>query len=370
MPASFAGVNKVLDEVLASGALVTAVRLLFGRGHHRAHGDGKGCCMRDPFANMTRLFLAEGESDFQLMEGREGLVVTLGPNTAFFDRPGRSVCRWPGTKSIPRQSPHPVPPRSWQMNEFKTFMRILCGGGDVKFNMIKTLARQREILLAAGDGNVVEKIDLAALAKEGVPPLQFLQTAYLCSSTNVVIQSVPCDASVMSWSRAPYVYRTQPLKTLSNPAIVCLAGRTMVWCERLEPGESRDFALGNVIAVSVNAGSKLRPTSQCHPDDYKAAIFEYEESKENKALPTEIGKGGTAIGGRLREFAAASKILFESIRAREGFFVCELTNPSDKPAYVYIQLNKKDFYGGSGLVGVVIKLASTFFRLAHFPVGH
>jgi hypothetical protein len=80
-------------------------------------------------------------------------------------------------------------------------MRILCGGGDVKFNMIKTLTKQREILLTAGDGSVVEKIDLAELAKEGAPPLQFLQTAYLCSSANLLIQSVPCDASAMSWSR-------------------------------------------------------------------------------------------------------------------------------------------------------------------------
>ena len=153
-------------------------------------------------------------------------------------------------------------------------MRILCGGGDVKFNMIKTLAKQREILLTAGAGNVVETIDLTELEKEGAPPLQFLQTAYLCSSTNLVIHSVPCDASAMSWSRAPYAYRTHPLKSFSKPAIVCLSGRTMVWCERMEPGESRDFALGNVIAVTINVASKLRPTSQCHPDDYKAAIIE------------------------------------------------------------------------------------------------
>ena len=117
-------------------------------------------------------------------------------------------------------------------------MRILCGGGDVKFNMIKTLTKQREILLTAGDGSVVEKIDLAELAKEGAPPLLFLQTAYLCSSANLLIQSVPCNASAMSWSRAPYAYKTLPLKTFSKPVILCLSGRTMIWCERLEPGES------------------------------------------------------------------------------------------------------------------------------------
>jgi hypothetical protein len=257
------------------------------------------------------------------------------------------------------------------MNEFNTFMRILCGGGDVKFNMIKTLAKQREILLTAGAGNFVETIDLTELEKEGAPPLQFLQTAYLCSSTNLVIHSVPCDASAMSWSRAPYAYRTHPLKSFSKPAIVCLSGRTMVWCERMEPGESRDFALGNVIAVTINVASKLRPTSQCHPDDYKAAIIEEEESKKGEAVPaSEKGAGKNAIKQQLREFAAASRILFESVRAREGFFVCELTNHSDKPAYVYIQLNKSGFYGGSGLVGAVIKIVAAFFRLSHFSMGN
>lgn len=326
--------------------------------------------MRDPFFNMTRLSLEEGESDFHPLEGREGIVVTLGPNTSFFDRPGRSVCRWPGTKNVLRQSPHPIPQHSWIMNEFSTFMRILCGGGDVKLNMIKTLTKQREILLTAGDGNVVEKIDLADLAKEGAPPLRFLQTAYLCSSTNVVMRSVPCDASAMSWSRAPYAYRTYPLKTLSKPAILCLSGRTMVWCERLEPGESRDFALGNVIAVTTNVDSKLRPTSQCHPDDYKAAIIEKGKSTEGKALPrSKRATGRNAIRVRLREFAAATKILLNSVRAREGFFVCELTNHSDKPAFVYIQLNKSGFYGGTGFVGVAIKILSSFFRLSHLSLG-
>ena len=89
------------------------------------------------------------------------------------------------------------------MNELSAFLHIFCGGGDVKFNLITTLAKQREILLTAGDGNVVEKIDLTDLAREGVPPLHFLQPAYLCSSANVVIQAVPCDASAMSWARAP-----------------------------------------------------------------------------------------------------------------------------------------------------------------------
>lgn len=324
--------------------------------------------MRDPFFNITRLFLEEGESDFHPLEKGEGIVVTLGPNTYFFDQPGRSVCRWPGTKNVPRQSPHPIPQHSWIMNEFNTFMRMLCGGGDVKLNMIKTLTKQREILLTAGDGNVVEKIDLSDLAKEGAPPLQFLQTAYLCSSPNVVMRSVPCDASAMSWSRAPYAYRTYPIRNFSKPAILCLAGRTMVWCERLEPGESRDFALGNVIAATINVDSKLRPTSLCHPDDYKAAIIEKGKFNE-KNLSRESKRAPGMIRVRLREFAAATRILFNSVRAREGFFVCELTNHSDQPAYVYVQLNKSGFYGGTGFVGIAIKILSSFFRLSHLSIG-
>jgi hypothetical protein len=320
---------------------------------------------------MTRLFLEEGESDFKALEGGEGIVVTLGPNTSFFDRPGRSVLRWPGTKTVPRQSPHPIPPSTWIRNELNTFMRILCGGGDVKFNKIKTLAKQREILLTAGDRNVVEIIDLTAMAKEGAPPLQFLQTAYLCSSANLVIQSVPCDASAMSWSRALYAYRTRPLKTFSEPAIVCLSGRTMVWSDRLEPGESRDFALGNVIAATINVSSKLRPTSLCHPDDYKAAIIEDGDPRKEEALPSSNKEASkNAIKQQLREFAASSKTLFESVRAREGVLVCELTNHSDKPAFVYIQLNKSGFYGGSGLVGVAIKIVASLFRLSHLSLGH
>jgi hypothetical protein len=326
--------------------------------------------MRDPFFNMTRLSLTVGESDFQPLEGGEGVVVTLGPNTGFFDRPGRSVARWPGTKSIARQSPHPIAERSWIMNELSTFLLILCGGGDVKFNMVKTLGRQREILLTAGDGNVVEKIDLIALAKTGAPPLQFLQPAYLCSSFNAVIRSVPCDASTMSWSRAPYVYETGEIDRPETPTILCLSGRTMVWVERLEPGESQDFALGNVIAATVNLHSKLRPTSQCHPDDYKAIIFDATRSKAHEELlssTTERGQRGVAR--KLREFGKSTKTLFDSMRAREGILVCELTNHSEQPGFVYVQLNKSGFYGGSGVVGIAIRFLSAFFRWTHFSLG-
>jgi hypothetical protein len=326
--------------------------------------------MRDPFFNMTRLALAEGESDFRPLEGGEGLVVTLGPNTAFFDRPGRSVARLPGTKNIVRQSPHPLPERPWFMNELSVFLLILCGGGDVKLNMIKTLGRQREVLLSAGEGNVVEKIDLSDMAKSGAPPLRFLQPAYLCSSANAVIRSVPCDASTMSWSRAPYVYETGPMENFDAPVILCLSGRTMVWVERLEPGESQDFALGNVIAATVNLHSKLRPTSQCHPHDYKAVIFDAKRTKAHEELLMLARSPKTrGIAGKLREFGRSTKILFDSMRAREGFFVCEMTNHSEQPGFVYIQLNKSGFYGGSGLVGVAIKFLSAFFRWTHFSLG-
>ena len=55
--------------------------------------------MRHPFFNMTRLFLEEGESDFNPLEGHEGIVVTLGPNTSFFDRPGRFCLPMAGNKN-------------------------------------------------------------------------------------------------------------------------------------------------------------------------------------------------------------------------------------------------------------------------------
>jgi hypothetical protein len=326
--------------------------------------------MRHPFFNMTRLLLGEGESDFHPLENGDGLVVTLGPNTAFFDRPGRSVARWPGTKNVVRQSPHPIPDRSWLLNELNVFLLILCGGGDVKLNMIKTLGRQREVLLTAGEGNVVEKIDLVDMAKSGAPSLRFLQPAYLCSSASTVMRSTPCDASTMSWSRAPYVYETAPIENLDTPAFLCLSGRTMVWLERLEPGESQDFALGNVIAATTNLHAKLRPTSQCHPDDYKAIVFDAKRTKAHEELLTAARHpGNSGVAGKFREFRRSTKTLFESIRAREGFFVCEITNHSESPGFVYVQLNKSGFYGGSGLVGVAIKFLSALFRWTHFSLG-
>jgi hypothetical protein len=327
--------------------------------------------MRSLYFDKPHHSLGVGESDFYPLERRDGIVVTLGPHTHFFDRPGRSVCKWTGTKTIPRQSPHPLPQRSWIMNELATFARIFFGGGDVKINMIATFDQQREILLTAGDGNVVENIDLVKLAKEGAPPLQFLQPAYLCSSNNVSFRSVPCDASTISWSRAPYVFKTYWLKDISKSAILCLSGRTNVWRERLGPGQSRDFALGNIIAVTTNIASNLRPSNQYYEDDFKVVMLNQTYSRDDETsymASKAIGKND--IKRILREFRASLKTLFESIRAREGFFVCQLTNHSDKPAYVYVQLNKSGFYGGSGLLGVAVKILSVFFRSSNLFMGH
>ncbi len=312
--------------------------------------------MRSPFFNLTGLSLGEGECDFRLLERRDGVIVTLGPNTSFFDRPGRSVCRWPGTKTIPRQSPHSIRRRSRIMTEANAFMHILCGGGDVKFNRISTLGKQRPILLTAGEGNVVEKIDLADLDREGAPPLLLLHPAYLCSAENVVITSVPCDVSAMSWARAPYVYEARAVTKSFKPAVLCIAGRTMVWCERLQPGESRDFALGNVIAATANITSKLRPTSQDHPADCRGAQARPKIAVQRKK-------------GRISSFFSALKIFLEAIRAREGVLLCEITNDTDSPAYVFVQLNKSAFYGGSGFVGVITRTISYFVRLSPSSLG-
>ena len=56
----------------------------------------------------------------------------------------------------------------------------------------------------------------------------------------------------------------------------------------------------------------------------------------------------------------SARILVESLRAREGFFVCEMSNHSRSPAFVY---------GGSGLIGLAIRLLGAFFRLSHLTLG-
>ncbi|MFY9831973.1 MAG: hypothetical protein WAK66_04565 [Methylocystis sp.] len=327
--------------------------------------------MRHPFFNLTHLVLREGESDFSAQHQARGLVATLGPNAAIFARPGTTVSRGPGAKTLARQTPHSIPKRGRFGDELSTFMRVMFGGGDVKLSMIKTLDKQREILLTAGDGAVVEKLDLAEMTREGAPPLQFLQPAFLCSSSKVAFKSAACDASTMSWARAPFVFRAEPVEDFSRPAILCLSGHTLVWSERLEPGESRDFALGNVIAATLNLTSRLRPTSQCHPDDYKAVVYKGEGANNGgrAAMATDAREPGV-IARRLRGVGAATKTLLDSMRAREGFFVCEMTNHSNRPAFVYVQLNRGGFYGGTGLIGLMIRLFSAFFRVSHVTMGH
>ncbi len=277
--------------------------------------------MRHPFFNLTHLVLREGESDFSAQHQARGLVATLGPNAAIFARPGTTVSRGPGAKTLARQTPHPIPKRGWFGDELSTFMRVFFGGGDVKLSMIKTLDKQREILLTAGDGAVVEKLDLAEMTREGAPPLQFLQPAFLCSSSKVAFKSAACDASTMSWARAPFVFRVEPVEDASRPAILCLSGRTLVWSERLEPGESRDFALGNVIAATINLTSRLRPTSQCHPDDYKAVVYKGDGANDGgRATMAEEARQRGGVAPRLRGVGAAIKTLLElDARARRLF---------------------------------------------------
>jgi hypothetical protein len=327
--------------------------------------------MRHPFFNMTRLSLAECETDFHLLEGREGLVITIGPNTSVFDRPGRSVSRWAGTMNVLNKSPHAVPDRSWIMNEINFLMRIFCGGGDVKLNSIQTLSKQREVLLTAGEGLVVEKVDLTELAKEKVPALHFLQPTYLCSSANVEIRSILCDPSIMSWSRAPYVYIASPRQDSSGHAILCISGRTMVWSERLEPGERRNIALGNVIAVTENVVCTLHPTNRWQSeDDLVAQPSESSQTETNSNTESKAQTRRMVNRQKAWDLASATKIMFDSIRAREGFFVCELMNRSDRPAFVYTQLNRTSFYGGSGVVGVFIRMISSLFRWVNLGFGN
>ena len=99
-------------------------------------------------------------------------------------------------------------------------------------------------------------------------------------------------------------------------------------------------------------------TSQCHPDDFKVEIQSGAQS-ESAATP----KG-------IKGFVPALKIFFNAVRMREGFFVCEMTNPSAMPAYVYVQINRSGFYGGSGFIGFAIRILSSFLRWFHLPMDH
>ena len=241
--------------------------------------------MRHPFFNLTHLVLRRGESDFALQEPAQGLVVTLGPDTAVFARPGATVSRWPGAKILVRQTPHPTPKRGWLAREIDTFKRVTLGGGDVKLSMIKTLGKQRETLLSAGDGAVAEKLDLSEYAREGAPPLLLLQPSLSLQQRNDKPDLHRLRRVTMSWARALYVTAPSRLKICRARRSCALRDEPWVWSERLEPGDSRDFALGNVIAATVNVSSRLRPTSQCHPDDFRAEIVG-EDALARRARPS------------------------------------------------------------------------------------
>jgi hypothetical protein len=249
------------------------------------------------------------------------------------------------------------------MDELNFLSRILWGGGDVKFNIIRAVSKQREVLLTAGDGNVVEKINLHDLAKDGAPPLLFLQPAYLCSSSNVEIRSQSCNPSIISWARAPYVYVAVPKDQESQNSILCLAGRTMVWSERLEPGERRRIALGNVIAATENIVCTLQPTDNVGAEEeFERPVGEVQFSAGEGTIGSSSIDRRAIRRQKARDYGASVTILFNSIRAHEGFLLCELTNQSDRPSFIYIQLNKTSLYGGSGFLGVVIRIMSSFFR--------
>lgn len=327
--------------------------------------------MRHPFFNMTRVNLDEGDVDFHVLDGREGLVVTLGPDAIIFDRPGRSVSRWSGVTNLLGKSPHEIRKRSFLAREINFLSWILWGGGDVKFNCIQSVKKQREILITAGEGSVVEKIDLYDLEKQKIRRLFFLQPAYLCSSQGVEITAQFCDPSLMSWARAPYVYVANLRDRCTGQAILCLSGRTMVWSERLEPGERRLISVGNVIAVSENITCSIQPTNLENDEDD-------DEGRKSRASPElspaqdVISEGSSSPSRRqkVKDFSSSIRILFNSIKSREGVLVCELVNQSDSLGLVYTQLNKTSFYGGSGLIGVLIRMISSFVRWGDAASGY
>ena len=122
MPKIFESFEATIEPGIPNFSRRDGVRACICTRHISSTSDFAPLCATH--FSVSRLSLGEGESDFRPLGGGEGLVVTLGPNTSFFDRPSRSVCRWPGTKTIPRQSPHPLPKRSWIMNEFCLLLRF------------------------------------------------------------------------------------------------------------------------------------------------------------------------------------------------------------------------------------------------------
>jgi len=126
-----------------------------------------------------------------------------------------------------------------------------------------------------------------------------------------------------------------------------------------------------VIAATLNLTSRLRPTSQCHPDDYKAIVYKGEGANdgERAAMAREARERGV-IAPRLRGWAPPPKPCSTPMRAREGFLVCEMTNHSNRPAFVYVQLNRGGFLRRHGTDRPDDRLFSAFFRVSHLTMGH
>ena len=115
----------------------------------------------------------------------------------------------------------------------------------------------------------------------------------------------------------------------------------------------------------------LKPSNQYWVDEFRFPIYRAFDAAEEDSRQISFSSFARKDVRRIfREARAAARTFLELIRAREGFFVCEVMNASDKPAYVYVQLNKGDFYGGSGLLGFAVKIASVFLRSPNFLAGH
>ena len=107
-------------------------------------------------------------------------------------------------------------------------------------------------------------------------------------------------------------------------------------------------------------------------DKYKDAMMQVAEQLQWKPGPRIVHADDQAVGQMYLDQYTIHKDpkMLDSMRAREGFLVCEMTNHSNRPAFVYVQLNCGGFYGGTGLIGLMIRLFSAFFRVSHLTMGH
>ena len=46
-----------------------------------------------------------------------------------------------------------------------------------------------------------------------------------------------------------------------------------------------------------------------------------------------------------------------------------MTSHSNRPALVFVQLNRSGFYGVTGLIGLMIRLFSAFFKASRLTMG-